>query len=96
MLGHIEMPEDQELWLVDVVRETCPGTNRGLLIMQPRRKLEHTEVSPLVLGMYEVDLRQGILYIRPKHKGPYWILPNTLKKDLEEKYKDVNAVLVVL
>jgi hypothetical protein len=96
MTGHIEMPQDQELWIVDLVRETCPGTNRGLLIMQPRRKLDNSEISVLVLGMYEEELIQGLLYIRPKHKGPFWILPNALKKSLEEKYKTVNAVVVNL
>lgn len=96
MTGHIDMPQDQELWLVDIVKETCPGTNRGLLVMQPRKKLEHSEVSVLVLGMYETELLQGVLYVRPKHKGPYWILPNALKKSLEEKYKDINAIIVTL
>lgn len=96
MDGHISMPQDQELWLVDLVRETCPGTNKGLFIMQPRRLLEFSEVSVLVLGMYEEEFLAGVLYIRPKHKGPYWILPTQLRKTIEDRYKDLNGLVVSL
>ena len=96
MQGHSDMPLANELWLTYIVRDTAPGTNKGCLVLHPRHKLDPSEVSRLVSGMYDTDFENGILYIRPKHQGPYWILPLTLRDSLIKKTPNVHSTVVSL
>lgn len=47
-----QMPQGNELWRVQIIRETNPGENRGCLILQPIRKVEPAEMRYLVPGTY--------------------------------------------
>lgn len=59
-------PQDGEIWLVRINRETCPGMNKGCFILSPLQKIEPKDLSHIVPGMYDEQIKNGILHIRPK------------------------------
>lgn len=94
MAGHVELPRNDEFWLVDVVRDQFPGTNRGVLILHPRYPLAAAEPTRLFPGTFEEELIDGTLYVRPKHAGPYWIASLNLKDLLLKRHLKPNALIV--
>lgn len=96
MQGHLEFPRHDEFWLVDVVKDQFPGTNRGVLILHPRYPLQAHEPTRLFPGTFEEELQDGILYIRPKHPGPYWISSLSLKETLMQRYSKPTGMIVTI
>jgi hypothetical protein len=96
MQGHLEFPKHDEFWLVDVVKDQFPGTNRGVLILHPRYPLQAHEPTRLFPGTYEEELQDGILYVRPKHPGPYWIASLSLKDSLMRHYQKPTGIIVTI
>lgn len=94
MSGHVETPKNDEFWLVDIVRDQFPGTNRGVLILHPRYPLAATEPTRLFPGTFDEEIVDGILYVRPKHAGPYWIASLNLKDMLLKRHLKPNALIV--
>jgi hypothetical protein len=79
---------------VDIIQDTCPGQPGGVLIMHPRYPLAAVEPTKLFPGTFEEKLIDGVLYIRPKHDGPYWIASLSLKKILLKRHNDPPAIIV--
>lgn len=96
MQGHIAFPAHDEFWLVDVVKDQFPGTNRGVLILHPRYPLAAHEPTRLFPGTFEEELQDGILYVRPKHPGPYWISSLSLKDALMIRYGKPTGMIVTI
>ena len=91
--GAVESPNDGEFWRVDIVRETNPGLPRGCFVLQPLSKVDVEGLSRLVPGMYHEELKEGVLYVYPKHKNINWILPLKLKQGMRDR---CYAAIVVL
>lgn len=96
MAGHVKFPENDEFWLVDVCKDMSPGTNRGVLILRPRYALARTEPTRLFPGTFDEELVDGILYVRPKHPGPYWIASLSLKELLLQRYQQPTGLVVAI
>lgn len=96
MAGHVQFPKHDEFWLVDIVKDQSPGTNRGVLILHPRYPLETHELTRIFPGSFTEELIDGILYVRPKHLGPYWISSLNLKDALMQHYSKPTAIIVTI
>lgn len=96
MQGHVEFPRHDEFWLVDIVKDQFPGTNRGVLILHPRYPLKSHEPTRLFPGTFEEELIDGILYLRPKHPGPYWISSLSLKDALMQRHNKPTGMVVAI
>lgn len=96
MQGHLEFPKHDEFWLVDVVKDQFPGTNRGVLVLHPRFPLSAQEPTRLFPGTFEEEMQDGILYVRPKHPGPYWIASLSLKEALMQRYSTPTGIIVAI
>ena len=83
-------PQDGEFWLVDVVRETCPGKPKGCFILHPIRSLDPASLNRLLPGMYTEETVSGCLVVEPKTGGLNWLLPLNHKRAM----KDIHAILV--
>ncbi len=94
MQGHIEFPRHDEFWLVDIVKDQFPGTNRGVLILHPRYPLQPHEPTRLFPGAFEEEVIEGILYVRPKNPGPYWIASLSLKEALMQRHNKPTGMVV--
>ncbi len=94
--GKIKMPEHDEFWYVDIIKDTGEGSNRGVLIVQPRCRLEKQETRRLPLNSYDlITSDSGVVYVKPKYPSIYWILGLNLKDVIFKEHK-TNAVIVVL
>ncbi len=96
MQDHVEMPKNDEFWLVDVCKDMCAGTNKGVLVVMPRYPLERGEPMRLIPGGFEEQLVDGILYVYPKHPGPYWISSLSMKDLLKAQHNTPTGIIVVL
>lgn len=96
MQDHVEMPRNDEFWLVDVCKDMCSGTNKGVLVVMPRYPLERHEPTRLIPGSFEEELIDGILYVYPKHPGPYWIASLSLKEILMARHNQPTGLIVAL
>ena len=94
MSQHLACPQHDEFWLVDIVKDQFPGTNKGVLVLHPRYPLQASEPTRLFPGTYEEELQDGILYVRPKHPGPYWICSHGLKDMLIVRHNKPTAIVV--
>ena len=96
MSSHIEAPKHDEFWLVDIVKDQFPGTSRGVLILHPRYPLAAHEPVRLNPEMFEEEVQDGILYLRPKNPGPYWIAGLSLKDTLAHRYGQPTGIIVTI
>lgn len=88
--GPQEEPSDGEFWLVDVIKETCPGKPKGCFLVHPLRRLDPGDLNRLLPGMYTEENVDGCLVIEPKTGGLNWLLPLNHKRAM----RDVHAILV--
>lgn len=93
---HCRPPANEEFWLVDVIRDSALGTNRGVLSVVPRYCVQPGEVTRLFPGSFDEDLQDGILYVRPRHAGPLWIASMTMKDMLIKRHDRPHAIIVAI
>lgn len=79
-------PQHDEFWFVDILYESWKGTNRGMFVLNPFKKVSlvvrdgkpEPDVVRLIPGTFKVELKDSVLYVYPKNasveKGPNWIL----------------------
>lgn len=89
------IPKDGEFWLVNIVRETCPGQPKGCFLLHPIRRIEANSLSRLLPGMYREHHYNGCMVLEPQHTGNEtgeinWILPLRHKKAI----KNIYAIIV--
>ena len=101
-------PAHNEWWYCEIVRETKPGTEKGVWVLKPIRFVEPIErdgyrlnnITHLVPGLFDIKRKDNVLLIYPKHKGPNWICPNPMRRHLMLKNRKdgcygVNTIMVV-
>jgi len=84
-------PKNGEFWLVNVVKETCPGQPRGCFLVHPIRQVDAGNLNRLLPGMYVERDFNGCMILEPKNIGNYseeihWILPLRHKKAIQSIY----------
>lgn len=85
-------------WLVDIIKETEHGRNRGCFVVNPIRPLIKQEDMPLRLvpTFFEKNFINGILVITPNAdiREQNWIVPLPLKQKWRSEYSDIHAIVV--
>ena len=92
----VDSPRPEEIWRVNVVRETRPSQNRGCFLVHPIQRIPDSEISHLAVGMYEEERHPcGIVIVRPFNPKLNWIMPLDNKKFIM-KHRDAYALVVCL
>jgi hypothetical protein len=101
-------PRHNEWWYCEIVRETGAGTERGLWVLKPIKRVELIErdgyrdnnITHLFPGLYTTKRIGNAVLVYPKMRGPHWICPNAMRRHLLLRHRRdgayaVNSVLVV-
>jgi len=83
------MPANEEIWRVKIVKEICSGEAKGCYILDPISIISPQELSKLLPGMYEEEVWNGTLIVKPKTKGHNWVLPLNQKRNIKDCYSVV-------
>ena len=93
-------PNHDEFWFVGVLNELGRGTNRGVFVLHPIKKVPTTfhnglaepAIVRLIPGTFSVEQREGTLYLYPATAngllGPNWILDMDVRQYLSKKIID--------
>jgi len=101
---HIEgdqpIPQAEEFWYVDIVKEKGAGTPKGVFMLKPIEKISNTNGNPsdpsivhMIPGTYKTERVNNTILLHPKilnddgKLGPNWICSLTMRRKLMNKYK---------
>jgi len=99
--AHLETrPNHDEFWFSEVLSELGKGTNKGVFILRPIKKVPTTfnnglaepAIVRLIPGTFSVEQREGTVYLYPATAngllGPNWILDMDVRQYLSKKFTD--------
>ena len=86
-------PKAGEHWLVKVVRENSSTNSKGCLILQPIRKIDESELTPLLHGEYTVTVQDDIIILNPPDPKKFWVLRPRAKDSLIRS-GDANVIVI--
>jgi len=97
-----QKPRANEWWYCAVVKETGAGTERGCWVLAPQEKIGTVErdgfrepnFTYLLPNMYTTALKDNVLLLYPKHKGPNWVCSNGMRKHLMHRHRSAGAYQV--
>ena len=93
-------PNHDEFWFSEVLSELGKGTNKGVFVLRPIKKVPTTfrggvaepAIVRLIPGTFSVEQREGTLYLYPATAngllGPNWILDMDVRQYLSKKFTD--------
>ncbi|HUW14143.1 MAG TPA: hypothetical protein VM537_30755 [Anaerolineae bacterium] len=89
-------PNPEEVWRVEIIRETRPSQNRGCFIIDPIELVPEESICHLAVGMYdEQRLPSGVVLIRPFNPEVSWVMPLKDKRAIMAD-RDAYAMVVCL
>lgn len=94
------IPQAEEFWYVDVLKEIGAGTAKGVFMLRPLKKVaqkvkgEGPDIIHMIPGTYTTDVIGNTILLHPKilnhpkELGPNWICSLTMRRKLINKYRE--------
>lgn len=100
------IPQAEEFWYVEVLKEIGAGTPKGVFILRPIQKVSQKtkgdgpDITHMIPGTYTSEVRGNTILLYPKilnypdSLGPNWICSLVLRRKLMNKYREGNTYKV--
>jgi hypothetical protein len=98
--GQDEVPQAEEFWYVEIVKEKGSGTSRGVFMLRPIQKVPEKakdgepDIIHMIPGTYTTERQENTILLHPKilnypeGLGPNWICSLTMRRKIMSKYKE--------
>jgi hypothetical protein len=98
--GQDQVPQAEEFWYVEIMKEKGAGTSRGVFMLRPIQKVPEKvkdgepDIIHMIPGTYTTELTENTILLHPKilsypeELGPNWICSLTMRRKLMNKHRE--------